>query len=132
MEDNAVINQDEIAEQVKSHDRIVVEDSEGKEYTLRYTRKVVKEMEKKGVTAQHAAELLSAGTLTATEDFIRKFVAPALKTDQPKMTENDVVDLWAEIDGKETLIAYLVALFSQPMLSLVTNPTETRAKFRLV
>lgn len=132
MEDNAVINQDEIAEQVKGHDRIVVEDSEGKEYTLRYTRKVVKEMEKKGVTAQNAAELLSAGTLTATEDFIRKFVAPALKTDQPKMTENDVVDLWAEIDGKETLTAYLVALFSQPMLSLVTNPTETRAKFRLV
>ena len=132
MADSTAINQDEIAEQVKGHDRIVVEDSDGKEYTLRYTRKVVKEMEKRGVTAQRAADLLSTGTLTATEDFIRKFVAPALKTDQPKMTEDDVVDLWAEIDGKEMLIAYLVALFSQPMLSLVTNPTETRAKFRLV
>lgn len=132
MAENTSVNVNEIMENVKGHDRLIIEDSDGKEYTLRYTRAIVKQMEKRGITADKAAEFLSNASLTNVEEFITKFVAPAFKSDQPKMTDDDVIALWCEIPDKQTLIAYLIALFNQPMTSLLENPTETRAKFRLV
>lgn len=117
---------------VDGHDRIVIEDSEGNEYTLRYTRRIVKDMEKRGITAQTASDMLSSATLTSMEKFVSEFIAPAFKADQPSIKTQKVLDIWAEVPEKEYLISLLMALFMQPMNSLLANPTETRAKFRLV
>ncbi len=120
-------------EDIKGHDKIVIEDEEsGNEYTLCYSRKMVKDMEKKGITSQYAAEMLSDGTLTSLEKFISDFVLPAFKKEQPKITFNEVLDVWRGIEDKQYLIALLVALFNQPMTALIENPTESRMKFRLV
>lgn len=120
-------------EDIKGHDKIVIEDEEsGNEYTLCYSRKMVKDMEKKGITSQYAAEMLSDGTLTSIEKFISDFVLPAFKKEQPKITFNEVLDVWRGIEDKQYLIALLVALFNQPMTALIENPTESRMKFRLV
>lgn len=120
-------------EDIKGHDKIVIEDEEsGNEYTLCYSRKMVKDMEKKGITSQYAAEMLSDGTLTSLEKFISDFVFPAFKKEQPKITFSEVLDVWRGIEDKQYLIALLVALFNQPMTALIENPTESRMKFRLV
>lgn len=120
-------------EDIKGHDKIVIEDEEtGTEYTLCYSRKMVKDMEKKGITSQYAAEMLSNGTLTSLEKFISDFVLPAFKKEQPKITFNEVLGVWRGIEDKQYLIALLVALFNQPMTALIENPTEPRVKFRLV
>lgn len=128
---NSPSNYEEVMKAIEGHDRIVIEDGEGKEYTLRYTRRIVKDMEKRGVTAERASEIISNATLTGVESFINDFVAPAFKADQPNMTKAEIVELWREIPEKDLFIAYLVALFNQPMTALIKNPTETRAKFRL-
>lgn len=122
----------EIMGEIDGRDRIVIEDGDGNEYTLRYTRRIVKDMERSGITAEKAADALKDATLTAVEGFITDFVAPAFRTDQPKMSKDEVIALWQEMPDKDVLIAYLIALFNQPMTALVKNPTETRAKFRLV
>lgn len=122
---------DEIMKSVEGHDRIIIEDEDGTEYTLRYTRQIVKQMEKAGVTSDKASALLDDATLTGVENFIVEFVAPAFKSDQPKMTKDEIISLWRDVSEKEVLIAYLIALFNAPMTSLLKNPTETRAKFRL-
>lgn len=120
-------------EDIKGHDKIVIEDEEtGTEYTLCYTRKMVKDMEKKGITSQYAVKMLSDGTLTSLDRFINDFVLPAFKKEQPKITFNDVLGIWEGIEDKQYMIALLVALFSQPMTALLENPTESRMKFRLV
>lgn len=120
-------------EDIKGHDKIVIEDEEsGTEYTLCYSRKMVKDMEKKGITSQYAAEMLSNCTLTSIEKFISDFVLPAFKKEQPKITFNEVLGVWQGIEDKQYLIALLVALFSQPMTALIENPIESRMKFRLV
>ena len=65
-------------EDIKGHDKSVIEDEEtGAEYTLCYSRKMVKDMEKKGITSQYATEMLSHSTLTSLEKFISDFVLPA-------------------------------------------------------
>jgi hypothetical protein len=119
-----------ILEAVKGHDRIVVEDG-GEEYVLRYPLRTIREMEQSGVTPATAGEMLD-GTLTGAEEFVEKFVAPAFKAEQPKMKLEDVTRVWEDLPDKATVIAYLSALFSQPTLALTTDPTQTRAKFRLV
>lgn len=120
-------------EDIKGHDKIVIEDEEtGAEYTLCYSRKMVKDMEKKGITSQYATEMLSHSTLTSLEKFISDFVMPAFKKEQPKITFNEVLGIWQGIEDKPYMIALLVALFNQPMTALIENPTESRMKFRLV
>lgn len=120
-------------EDIKGHDKIVIEDEEtGTEYTLCYSRKMVKDMEKKGITSQYATEMLSNSTLTSLEKFISDFVLPAFKKEQPKITFNEVLGIWKGIEDKPYMIALLVALFNQPMTALIENPTESRMKFRLV
>ena len=83
---NSPSNYEEVMKAIEGHDRIVIEDGEGKEYTLRYTRRIVKDMEKRGVTAERASEIISNATLTGVESFINDFVAPAFKADQPNLT----------------------------------------------
>ena len=121
----------DILNRVKGHDRIVIE-HDGKEYTFRYPRSTVRDMERSGVTAQSAAQLLSAGTLIGVEEYIRCFILPGFKTDQPKMSGDDAVGLFEELPDKAEFIQLAASLFSAALTSLTTDPTETRAKFRLV
>lgn len=111
---------------------ITLSDDEGNEYTLRYPRHLVREMDKKGINAQSAAEKLGKGTLSAAEEFVKDFVAPAFKAEQPDMTLDEVTEVWESIPDKTEFIKALSELFSQPLLALVADPTETRVKWSRV
>lgn len=121
----------DVMERLRGHDSIIIEDGDGNEYTLRYPRRLVKKMEADGITARSVADGLSAGTLTAVEDFVRTFVMPAFKTDQPKMSFDEVLDIYEQVPEKNDFIQLLIGLYMQPTLALTTDPTETRVKFRL-
>lgn len=123
---------DGIMDRLRGHGSIVIEDADGTEYTLRYPRKLVKEMEARGVTSQTVTEKMGDGTLTAMEGFIKDFVMPAFKTDQPKIGFDTVIGIYEQLPDKGEFIQLLMGLFMQPTLALTTDPTETRMKFRLV
>lgn len=123
---------EELQEQMRGHDSIVVTDEDGAEYALRYPRATVKAMEAKGVTAQTAVECFSEGTLTGAERFVKTFFLPAFKAECPKVTEEAAFGIWRRVEGKQDLIALLTILFTQAVTSLVSDPTTGgRAKFRI-
>lgn len=105
---------------------------EGETYTLRYDNATVLNMESKGVTAQKISDEASSMTLTGMEWLIDNLIAPAFKLEQPDMTSEQIHEIWDGLEGKDELLSALVELFMQPIVAITTNPTETRAKFRLV
>ena len=124
---------EKIVEEVGTHDHIVIDDGDGNEYTIRYPRAVVRKMESDGTTIESVQEELAEGTLHGAERFEKDFVLPGLKSDQPKITVDEALELWEAIGDKETLISYLSVLFTQGVRAITGNPiTESRMKFRLV
>lgn len=107
-------------------------DYEGETYTLRYDNATILEMESKGVTAQKISDEAGSLTLTGMEWLLENLIVPAFKLDQPEVTSEQVHEIWDGLDGKDELLGALVELFMQPIIAITTNPTETRAKFRLV
>lgn len=105
---------------------------EGETYTLRYDNATVLNMESKGVTAQKISDEASSMTLTGMEWLIDNLIAPAFKLEQPDMTSEQIHEIWDGLEGKDELLSALVELYMQPIVAITTNPTETRAKFRLV
>lgn len=105
---------------------------DGVDYTLKFPRAVVKEMEAEGITADSIIDMSSVATLTGQEYFIEHFVARAFETEQPDLELDKVIEIYASCADKQELMQYLIMLFMQPILALTTDPTKTRAKFRLV
>lgn len=123
---------DSLAKRLEGHDRVVIEGEDGEEYTLRYPRSVVKRMEASGVTAKSVAAIIDDGTLSSVEKFITTFILPGLRVEHPKMTAAEAVDLYRALPDKAGFIELAIGLFMQPVLALTTDPTETKANFRLV
>ena len=123
---------DENNQPIERFSKIVIEDNDGNEFELRYTTKQVRDMEKAGVTAKTISDHVSDPTLTNIEWVFDSFIVPAFHEAQPKMGKAKIRELWEGVEGKQDLISALIQLFMQPVLALTTDPTETRAKFRLV
>lgn len=124
----------EIIEAVRGKSSVVISDEEtGKDYKLSYNRAIVLKMERGGVTLQSAIDEYASGTLTGTVSFLRDFVMPAFKANDPSVDLDEVVDVWQRIDGKNDLVVILIALYTSTTQSLIEDPTKGgRGKFRLV
>lgn len=124
----------EIIDAVRGKSSVIVTDEEtGKEYKLSYNRAIVLKMERGGVTLQSAIDEYSSGTLTGTVSFLRDFVMPAFKANDPSVDLDEVVDVWQRTDGKNDLVVILIALYTSTTQSLIEDPTKGgRGKFRLV
>ncbi|MBY4798353.1 DUF5055 domain-containing protein [Collinsella sp. AGMB00827] len=119
-------------ERLHGHSKLIIEDADGTEYTLRYPRAVVKQMESNGMTADVVAEMASEATsLTTIERLIDEFVYPAFKSDQPKVNKDTVREIYRSIADKGEFLGLLIGLYTAPVRALTTDPTETRAVFRL-
>lgn len=121
----------DLREKMAGHSSIEIEYDEEK-YILKFPRELVKQMEQDGITADSIMDMASATTLTAQEEFIKNFVMKAFVTEQPDIELDKVIEIYEGLGGKQELLSYLVILFMQPILALTTDPTKTRAKFRLV
>lgn len=112
---------------------ITLEDEAGVTYVAKFPRKLVKEMEERGITAEYASKVVSEGTVAASDKFFEEFVLPAFNVEQ-KMTLEQVEDLFEGLEDPMVVISALIILFTAPVRALFEkkNPTQTRTKFSLV
>lgn len=89
---------------------------EGKDYTLEYTRRTIKQMEDEGFIARDIDNrpmtllpALFAGAFKAHHRFVKQ----------------DVIDkIYAAMPNKEELIGKLAEMYNEPIMSLMDEPTE--------
>ena len=118
-----------IMDRLRGHSSIVIEDADGTEYTLRYPRRLVKQMEAAGITSQAVAAKMGDGTLTAMEDFVKEFVMPAFKSDQPKIGFDTVLGIFEQLPDKAEFIQLLMGLFMQPTLAHLQTRKQTFTRY---
>lgn len=122
---------DKLLEAVNGHDHIELEDADGKVWKFGYNRAIVRKMEHDGFNPDDVAKL-GGNKLTDMEKFWKEFAFPAFKNYQPKGTEEEFWKVIESVPDKAEFTEYLLALYMQPILSITTNPTQSRMKFRLV
>jgi hypothetical protein len=90
---------------------------EGKEYTLEYTRRTIKQMEDEGFVARNIDDkpmtllpALFAGAFKAHHRFVKP----------------DVIDeIYAHMPDKEKLIEKLAEMYNEPIVSLMEEPEDS-------
>jgi hypothetical protein len=90
---------------------------DGKEYTLEYTRRTIKQMEDEGFVARNIDDrpmtllpALFAGAFKAHHRFVK----------------TDVIDeIYAHMPNKEDLIGKLAEMYNEPIVSLMEEPEDT-------
>lgn len=90
---------------------------EGKEYTLEYTRRTIKQMEDEGFVARNIDDkpmtllpALFAGAFKAHHRFVKL----------------DVIDeIYAHMPDKEKLIEKLAEMYNEPIVSLMEEPEDS-------
>ena len=89
---------------------------EGTDYTLEFTRRTVAEMERKGFVADDI-DIKPMTTLPAL--FRGSFLA------HHRFVKDDVIDrIFSMIPNKSDLIGRLAEMYSEPILTLVSEPEE--------
>ena len=89
---------------------------EGKDYTLEYTRRTIRQMEDEGFVANDIDDrpmtllpALFAGAFKAHHKFVKR----------------DVIDkIYAAMPNKEELIGKLAEMYNEPIMSLMDEPEE--------
>lgn len=90
---------------------------DGKDYTLEYTRRTIKQMEDEGFVARNIDDkpmtllpVLFAGAFKAHHRFVKQ----------------DVIDeIYAHMPNKDKLIEKLAEMYNEPIISLMEEPEDT-------
>ena len=90
---------------------------DGKDYTLEYTRRTIKQMEDEGFVARNIDDkpmtllpALFAGAFKAHRRFVKQ----------------DVIDeIYAHMPNKDKLIEKLAEMYNEPIISLMEEPEDT-------
>lgn len=89
---------------------------EGKDYTLEYTRRTIKQMEDEGFVAKNIDDrpmtllpALFAGAFKAHHRFVKQDV---------------IDDIFAHMPNKEDLIGKLAEMYNEPIISLMDEPED--------
>ena len=90
---------------------------DGKDYTLEYTRRTIKQMEDEGFVARNIDDkpmtllpALFAGAFKARHRFVKQ----------------DVIDeIYAHMPNKDKLIEKLAEMYNEPIISLMEEPEDT-------
>lgn len=92
-----------------------------KNYELKYTRSTAKDAEKAGVKLKSTVfEDLPLNVITA-------LVTYSFKTNHPEMTEDECMDIYENIEGKDEFVANLVKDFSSTYETLMSEPDPKNA-----
>ena len=95
----------------------IIFSSEGKDYTLEFTRRTIKQMEDEGFVARNIDDksmtrlpALFAGAFKAHHRFVKQ----------------DVIDeIYAHMPNKDKLIEKLAEMYNEPIISLMEEPEDT-------
>lgn len=113
------------ATEATEHTKVVVE-SGGREYVLEFSRETVKRMEAQGFDVDSIA--------SAPMTTIEALVVGAFEMHHQSMSRAARLQVWSDLGGKsgeDGLVAVLARLYMVPVNSLVADPTEATATWRL-
>jgi hypothetical protein len=89
----------------------------GVEYTLEFTRRTVEQMEREGFVADDIK--------TKPMTMLPTLFAGAFKAHH-RLVKREVIDaIYYQMTNKDTLIAALAAMYNEPLLALLEEPTES-------
>lgn len=94
---------------------IITIDANGKSYKIGFTRDSIKRMERNGFDFSKA----ESRQITATLDLIEG----AFRTYQPKMSSDDIFEVWGMLPKKDELMQVLLKMFNEP-LAMLNDPDE--------
>ena len=99
---------------------IKLNDADGKDYTLSFNLRSVKQMADNGFNIQDAIDNPVSG--------IPKLFAGAFLRYHRTLPQNKIDELWDSIENKEGFITALVELFNEPIEKLFGEPEENAKK----
>lgn len=91
----------------------------GKDYTLEYTRRTVREMENKGF----AAEDITRKPMTV----MPQLFAGAFKANHPTVKAELINEIYRNMPNKTELVGRLAQMYNEPINTLVEEPEEGNA-----
>jgi hypothetical protein len=105
---------------------IKLTDAEGKDFTLSFNLRSVKQMSDNGFNLQEAVDNPVSG--------IPKLFAGAFLRYHRTLPQAKIDELWAQVEGKEEFITALVEMFNDPIEKLFSEPEENakKAKWEVV
>lgn len=99
---------------------IKLTDGDGKDYTLSFNLKSVKQMSDNGFKIQEAIDNPVSG--------IPKLFAGAFLRFHRTIPQVKIDELWEQVEGKEDFITALVELYNDPIEKLFGEPEDTAKK----
>lgn len=105
---------------------IKINDADGKEYTLSFNLKTVRQMSDNGFNIQQVSE----NPIT----LIPRLFAGAFLRYHRTIPQSKIDEIWEQIEDKEGFITALVELYNDPVDKLFGEPEETakKAKWEIV
>lgn len=90
---------------------------DGKDYTLEYTRRTIKQMEDEGFVARNIDD--------KPMTLLPALFAGAFKAHH-RIVKQDVIDeIYAHMPNKDKLIEKLAEMYNEPIISLMEEPEDT-------
>lgn len=90
---------------------------EGKEYTLEFTRRTVKQMEDEGFVAKHIED--------RPMSVLPALFAGAFKAHHKWVKAEVIEDIYAHMPNKEVLIEKLAEMYNEPLIALLKEPDDS-------
>ena len=92
----------------------------GKDYTLEFTRRTIRQMEETGFNIQEISEK----PMTMLPDFF----AGAFRANHRNVSRDLIDEIYANMPNKDKLIEALVEMYNEPLSALMDEPEEGSAK----
>ncbi len=89
---------------------------DGKDYTLEFNRRTVKQMETEGFVARELAD--------KPNTVVPMLISGAFKMHHPFMKQKDVEEIWDSLPDKYSLLEELVEMYNEPVEALMNEPTK--------
>lgn len=93
---------------------------EGTDYTLEFTRRTVKQMEKSGFNVNEIGD--------KPMTMLPQFFAGAFLAHHPRVKDETVNAIYGRLPNKESLIEKLVEMYNDPLNALVDEPEDDSKK----
>lgn len=98
----------------KTPKSITITDTDGKEYTLQFNRKVVLSMQRNGFTLDFDRLYMCA----------RDLISGAFRMHHPWMKWDEIEAVWMHQTGRSELLGHLANMFSAPAVDLMGDVSE--------
>lgn len=106
-----------MAANTKDFTKVIIKDDSGKKYTLEFSAREVKRMQRNGFKID-----TDRANIMIEELVIGAFQMHAKENGNPNNSK--IMEIWAQQTKKQDLLGILIQLYSQPLEALMAEPDE--------